>query len=1113
MSEHRIKKIIIATLCSLVTATGYADDTDIFLGKNSAGAQGVAPSNLFFLLDTSSSMSWTLATEPGNPEIKMDILKDAMTDILSVKGVDDTLRNINVGIGTFYSPAGLVTYPILPIDGTGINGGTVRDEVITLVNGLNWDNSWGTPLASAYYESMAYIMGKPVLFGLSARDFGGWVDRGFRGEELSHISTYDDSVPPIYNFADFATQACSSNSILLLSDGQATVQGYQQMRDADPDTMDALAVDATDGLPCDASWGQFERCGRELADYAFNRMDTTNVDAPPIHTHTIGFDIAEDSAAEQYLEDVANEGGGQYFRVGNKDQLINAFLNVTNRVVETTSAFSPPAVTVDTQNRLYSGDSVFLNLFATERKPIWHGNVKKFNLCSSEDTGCDVGQYLGSNDQVAVDDNGNLLNSNVGDVWDESSAPAASNVLSGGLASKIADWQTRSIYTWTAEDYPTSVDSAEDVSARGWDLYEIDVTKEYLQGGAEPDLTNTVDTSDAIGRLRKRLYQAHNHCDANGAIDSDCMDELVKYLLGGRTRDSQVEGVDADNHWPIADIMHNEIKIVPFGKTSDDEAINKIVFGTNDGGLHVHDAATGLEHYTIYPQEVLDKLDSLEAAEDGSEHIYGLDGSASFRIRDVDQDYVIEPEDGDFVHFYIGMRRGGYNYYAFNLTPDTTLTTHTAEPGDPELLWVIRGTTDSTDPFYRLGQTWSAPKYTTMLVQDGSELVSKSVIVFGGGYDPDVEDVEGSFGANVATGSNLGNAIYIVDANTGEAIWWASSDYSADSGVTGLQVDDMVTGIVGDINLVDSNNDRRTDRLYAVDLSGQIWRVDLDSDMDNNSVGRLAVLSESGDPSDPEDNEDERKFFYEPDFVRVQDSNFSNGTSGADTYDAIAVVSGNRANPIDSTVNNRAYVVRDYLDDERLHPLGSASPTNYPACNPEGTGGCSVTGSITESGLFDVSNTILSPDSVDPSDSSVQAIAKSNGYYFSLLGDSEIGFSRTQVLAGSMYFTTYNSSDGPSVTEETVDGVTQCKVELGEANLYVVDLNSGSPLALDSSTQTPESRAFYIGRNPVTRAVPTVSRSETGTSLLKATFQAGAKLPPDPNEKELSFHPTFWYQQ
>ncbi len=1086
----------------ITTTSAFADDTDIFLGKNGSGARGVEPSNIFFLLDSSSSMSWS----PGGgiTDSKMDIMKDAMTDILSIKGPDDTLNNVNIGYGTFYAPAGVIDYPVMPINATGVNGDTVRNEIIAGVQSIDWTFTWGTPLASAYYEAMAYMMGKPVLFG----------NRATAGRPIqSNPVTFDTSVPPNYNFDGLTNQQCSANSIVLLSDGAATVQGYDIMRTNDPTTINSLPLDPDDGQPCDDTWGVHERCGRELASYSFNRGDTTDPDAPPIFTHTIGFGIGAGSVAENYLTDVANSGGGEYHRASNKDELIDTFLNIVNRVVETTSAFSAPTVPVNTGNRLFSAPEIYLNLFSTERKPIWHGNVKKFEICEPGDTGCDTGEYVGNDGLVAVDSEGNLLDTGVGDVWDDGADPSASDVLSGGLASKIGDWQTRNVYTWTQANYPATVNTDTNTATRGWDLYKIDTTKEVLTGGAtEPDLSDNSDTVNAVGRLRKRLYQTHGLCDAAGSIDSDCMTTLIQYMLGAKTRSTQTDGLDANNRWPIADILHSEILVIPYGHTANGETISKLVFGTNDGALHFHDAKTGEEDFIIYPQEVLNELDDLEAAANGSVHIYGLDGAPSIRIRDVDNDLNIEPDDGDFIHLYIGMRRGGFNYYAFNLTPDSELTTHGSSIGDPELLWTISGTLDASDPLFRLGQTWSRPQPTRILMQNGGQTVSRSVLIFGGGYDADIQDIDGSFGPG-PSGSDLGNAIYIVDADNGDVLWWSSSDYTAAAGVPGLQVTDMVASIPADVRLVDSNNDRRTDRIYAADVMGQVWRIDLHPDLTDNSVGRLASLATAGDPADPLDNADELKFFYQPDFIRLRDDRFVNSDADSSTYDAIAVVSGNRANPVDTTVDNRAFVLRDYLDDAPMLPLGSSSPTNYPACNPDGTAGCSTANSITEGGLLDLTSTIIAADSDPTTDTDAQNLSKSNGYYFDLPGDGELGFSKTQVLAGRLYFTTYDPGNGPLARETVTSDGTQCTVDLGDANLYVVDLITGGPAVVGTSTATPADRSFFVGNQPVTGGVPMISQNDAGQSVLQSAHQAGAQLPPDPAKSDLTFFPTFWYQE
>jgi len=1104
-----INKKVLCLVFGILTSSAaqvVADDTDIFFGQKTDTGGDDSQSTILFLLDISGSMNGRPSA--GGNDSKLDMLKSVMRDFLLTDDEVDNLNNYKIGLSTFSGDGAIINYPILPIDETGLYGAPVREEIVEEVDAIKATGT--TPLLGAYYEAMAYMLAKPALFGAPAKQYGH--SSSWNGE-ASHPSTMEGK-PPVYNFDGLTAGTCAANSIVMLSDGKATQNAYKKLERSASDTLNALATDPDDGKAC-VNYGFIqERCGVELADYALNRLDTDNDDSPRIVTHTIGFDIEDDSNAASYLERVANAGGGQFLLAEDKDQLIQSFNNLVQQPVTSTSSFSAPSIPINTSNLLLSNSEIFVNLFATERKPIWNGNIKKFEICRPDSGDCEAGEYVGSDGQVATDENGKLLDEGVGDIWDDGRNPAASDVLSGGLASKVEDWRSRKIYTWTALQYPDEVDQSGSSSDRGWGLYRIDRAREVLEKkSAEPDYTKISDDKGSDGRLRKRLMQSHGHCASGSNVDYECMNRLIKYLLGAKTRDYHTDGSVEGNRWPIADIMHGDVVSIPYGKTSSGESIFKLVFGTNDGGLHMHDARTGEEDFVIYPQEVLDQLPNLEGAKSGSQHIYGLDGSSSFRIRDVDGDFIIEPEDGDFVHFYIGMRRGGYFYYAFNLTPDAALRSHGEDIGNPELLWVIRGTQENDDPLSRLGQTWSKPQYARIVLEEGGEQVSRSVLIFGGGYDAEVEDVDGHYGIKAGASSNLGNAIYIVDADSGEVLWWASSDYSPGSGAAGLEVADMTSSIAADIKLVDSNNDRRVDRLYAADLMGQVWRVDLNKNLEDSSVGMLASLGEAGDANDPDDNENERKFFYEPDFVRIKDENYSGSVPGAESYDLIALVSGNRANPINKSVRNRSYVIRDYLDDEVMLPLGSASPRNFPACNPDGDGNCAESTVIDNDGLLDVTDdVVVRVDNIEI-DPTAEALDESNGFFFDLLDDSEIGFSRTQVLAGKLYFTTYSISDKTGSAVAEVSGPDQCRAELGNANLYVVDVISGAPSISTKGEVTVSDRALVLGSQPATAAVPVVTQSGSGVSVLEGRFQTGAQLPPDPGSTELQFYPTFWYQK
>jgi len=71
-------------------------------------------------------------------------------------------------------------------------------------------------------------------------------------------------------------------------------------------------------------------------------------------------------------------------------------------------------------------------------------------------------------------------------------------------------------------------------------------------------------------------------------------------------------------------------------------------------------------------------------------------------------------------YLYVGMRRGGKNYYSFDITSKTS----------PSLKFRIEG---GMGDFAKLGQTWSKPTVTKIRL--GS--TEKTVLIFGGGYDED----------------------------------------------------------------------------------------------------------------------------------------------------------------------------------------------------------------------------------------------------------------------------------------------------------------------------------------------------------------------------------------
>jgi type IV pilus assembly protein PilY1 len=271
----------------------------------------------------------------------------------------------------------------------------------------------------------------------------------------------------------------------------------------------------------------------------------------------------------------------------------------------------------------------------------------------------------------------------------------------------------------------------------------------------------------------------------------------------------------------------------------------------------------------------------------------------------------------DKAYLYLIMRRGGRFIYAMDVS----------DPTQPQVMWKI---TASDADFQELGQTWARPRLT--LVKG----YTNPVLVFGAGYDP-AED------AQPPGTDTMGRGIFVVDAVTGVRVWSAaytaaSASCSGTSTQAACAVPDMKWAIPADVTFLDRDNDGKTDRFYAADVGGNVWRVDLESTAGNTpdhwKVSKFAALGcNSGICAS---GTTPRKFFFPPNVVSV-------GALGlASSYDDVMLGSGDREHPLISAatgssygVANRFYVLKDTVTGKEF---GS-------------------TAALTESALFDATTT------------------------------------------------------------------------------------------------------------------------------------------------------------
>ncbi|MGB0360578.1 MAG: hypothetical protein ACPGEF_04115, partial [Endozoicomonas sp.] len=216
--------------------------------------------------------------------------------------------------------------------------------------------------------------------------------------------------------------------------------------------------------------------------------------------------------------------------------------------------------------------------------------------------------------------------------------------------------------------------------------------------------------------------------------------------------------------------------------------------------------------------------------------LYGMDGPMNVWVNDVngDGDIMVSKggsiDPGEHAYLYLTMRRGGRSIYALDVTSRK----------NPVFKWQIKGGAGS---FTRLGYTWSGAKPVNVRWNSSS----KKVVLFGGGYDDAVDS------HTTIQNSRFGNAVYMVDAETGNLLWWASNNSA------NLNMPAMTHGIAADLTPLDLTGDGLIDVIYAVDVGGQIFRIDInDKNTSRNNFARgglIAGLSSRG-------SSEARRFFH-----------------------------------------------------------------------------------------------------------------------------------------------------------------------------------------------------------------------------------------------------------
>jgi type IV pilus assembly protein PilY1 len=801
---------------------------------------------------------------------------------------------------------------VVEFEGNAVPGSsaTVRQHLMSKVDELTSNGM--TPIVDTLYEASQYFAGGPVYYGRKRGEnsVSNYVRRSTR---VSHRASYigDDAIRPSgcneENLSDWGCtqeyipaganyispvtdlQCQVNNHIVLLSDGEAN------------NNHSVNEIQTLLGKSCSGSGG--EKCGVDLVKNISDAGDSA-IDARVV-THTIGF--AANSTANNFLNQLALQGGGGFYQADNSDDLVLAFQSILRNVKDVNATFVSPGVAVNQLNRLTHRDELYFALFKPSEGTNWPGNLKKYRISGDK--------VLDKNGVNAVDSGSGFFSENSHSYW--STIQDGNDVRAGGAASRLD--LVRKVYffdTTGSVIIPTN-----QISESNSEITSADLALDPV--------------SDPVGTR-----------------------ELVlQWARGVDVRDDDGDGSTTDVRLQMGDPIHSQPVIVNYSATD-----SSVFVATNHGFLHSIDAETGEENFAIMPKELMQNLNDFYRNGSSFNHIYGLDGDMVYR------------EYNGKKYIYIGMRRGGNNYYIVDVTAKM----------DPKIVFTVDG---GQGDYAKMGQSWSRPTITKINI--GGTV--KDVMIIGAGYDPD-QDAK----ANRSEDS-MGNAVYIIDANTGDLLWSASND-NAD-----LLLSDMQYSIPASISVIDRDNDGLADHMYVADMGGQIFRLDIYNGQSiSNLVSGGLLAKMSGDTV-----EQNRRFYYAPDIAEISTTD--------EHYFAVAIGSGFRAGPLNTSIEDSFFMIKDkgvFVRDEFNKFVLPSTPIN-PAS------------------LYDATEHLLTSDNVDERAVQSSLFASKDGWMIRLTQNGEKVLASPLILDYKIFFTTYLPASSSA---------SACAPPTGNSRAYLVNL-------------------------------------------------------------------------
>ena len=1038
--------LLITLSCGLSTVN--ADETEIYFADKS----GEVPPNVLFLIDSSGSMVTPVVGDPSN-RTRVQILRDTFNEVMR-----DAPTNLNVGLmhyanqindvtnPYYWSSIKGVNFPVMPIDSkvdalmvpyqnfdnlpNPAAGAKVRDFLSSIVQ--SWNPSGYTPIVDSLYEAARYYRGDLIGWG-AASPLLSWAAHPLTYGEIvsctvptrleSCILTIgqctgaidscdtpveqsiccrpaaDGSCPDGDMTCGFSIQTCNqivcdqlstsidskhykspveyscqANYLVLMSDGKPEYPYYPTKE-----------PDGTGYYPPSVAVPIYSpeqvKVTQKLSDY----MGKTCADKPLGYASgTCGPELTHWLATTDIDSNVPGDQSVQTFTVG-----------LAMDEVPVGKAYLKSLTTTDDGFFDASNSSQLSNAFSAILN-----KVSKAALSFSSPTySVDQANLLANSDEVYIP----VFDRDIKPLW-----PGNLRKFKRNAQGEIVDASGNSVlnkrgeFLATARDLWAKPEVKADITLNGADvtiggaaniLPLPNLRKLYTDvSNAVPAFANPVVLNNTANVLDKTNFGTGKFITKTLLGNATMTDAQAQALLDFARGWSKAPGTNGQYtpRYHMGDMLNTKPLLVDYGNN-----VKRVFATTNEGFLHAIDTDTGVEQWAFMPKTLLKNIKTFYDNTLLKTHVYGIDGPLTLWNYDSDHNGKIDNTNDKRILFF-GLRRGGNAYYALDIT----------SPDNPKVLW--RKSFGDGGAWNHLGETWSKPSLATLRIASATTTDSglRTVLVFGAGYDP-AKDAETN-----RQPDQLGLDVMIVDALDGTLYWSLANNVAGASSL-------LKHSIPGDIRVMDMDRNGALDRLYFADTGGYLWRVDMDIDvrdggntMYDYTKARLTKLADLGTNT----GSDKRKFFYEPDVAMMQ--------YAGKTVMTIALGSGYRTHPLNTTIKDRFYV----LVDPNVY---NEAPTDFAAIT----------------------------------DNDLQAARDASGipYNFSLLTGSKKGwyydlkFLGEKALAPALTFMNKVIFTSFAPVNETGQGASgdPCEVPPNSARSYILNLLTAKPVAnLDADTAT-----------------------------------------------------------